>query len=917
MKNLSQAHPNGLPALWKLLHSASGAVVAGGIVLVAVGGPPGVQAQGIVSDNFDSYSNTAQFTAAGWILSSLNPALVTTTFPETTHGKGVRLQCNPIPGTAPAVGMWYRMEDYTDFYVAIDIASWPGTAKNQAMVLFGRMTDAGTGQVVPNLNPANAQGIICNYDASQYGENPGDRRQGQFQINVVRAGFKTTTLAVGEITFVPGRSYRILFKAVGTRLTAQAYDLFDLTRPLVTLEVEDTVSGFTHGACGFLSFSRQGTSGTTDVTYDNYYSGPADPNLAPAPALSHPVLGTPQVVSRVPAGRFANFHPVASGISFNARTFTTNQIDARATKLYLNGVDVSAALAPWPANGSNVNFATAPGTLAPNTVYSARIELVDTAGRLRSTNTFWFDTFTDAYLLTPPVKTIECEDYNYSNGVFQLDPIPVSGMDTTGTMQINGFGVGYFGVVGTPDVDYFKGPGEYWSDLAEYRPGDRVMITQGSVVTASGTDEAGDILTVQDVLPIRRHDTQRSQYGAAGVWEYQVRLTQPGDWMNYTRVFEPTNYLVYLRCASFGASTVYLERVTSDPTRSGQTTLRLGTFKIANHLMRLNYTYEPLTIGGEPAVISLSGTNTLRLTHGGIPGEHRRMVVMDYLLFVPTGQSSTTIFDNFADGDDLDPPWTHYDPIGGQTAPPASFLLTNGGYRIYAPAPSSPGAGSARAGSFLPLIYTDFCVAADVIDFDDRAWQSFGLAARIQTPGLSLSEGYMLGWEPAGDLHIWRVEMGAPIGYIEDQSIVLQPERGKNYRLVFMGRGFEFVGEVYQLPNTITPVARLTGRDPDRLYPSGHVGLLVASQDLTGWADATFDNVLATAAEPRLAISAAGNTVTLSWPLIPFRLQTTSSLDTPTWTTVTTGVTQANGRNVYVVPQATGSAFYRLIYGAP
>ena len=130
-------------------------------------------AQVVVNDNFDSYSNTSEFTAAGWILSSIDPSLVTTTFPAVGAGKGVRIEANPYPGAAPAVGMWYRTNEYTDFYVAVDIASWPGTDKDQAMVLFARMTDGGT--VPPNLNPAAAQGVICNYDASQYGEDPGDR----------------------------------------------------------------------------------------------------------------------------------------------------------------------------------------------------------------------------------------------------------------------------------------------------------------------------------------------------------------------------------------------------------------------------------------------------------------------------------------------------------------------------------------------------------------------------------------------------------------------------------------------------------------------------------------------------------------------------------------------------------------------
>jgi len=159
--------------------------------------------------------------------------------------------------------------------------------------------------------------------------------------------------------------------------------------------------------------------------------------------------------------------------------------------------------------------------------------------------------------------------------------------------------------------------------------------------------------------------------------------------------------------------------------------------------------------------------------------------------------------------------------------------------------------------------------------------------------------------------------METPIGQIENEPSGLHLERGKSYRFAFMGKGFDFVAEVYELPNTTTPIKRLTATDPDALYASGQVGLIAASQgSITAWGDATFDNVLATTAEPRLAVSAAGGSVTLSWPLIPFCLQASSSLTTPNWTTVTTGITQANGQNVYVVPPA-GGPFYRLIYSAP
>ncbi|MCX8091204.1 MAG: hypothetical protein N3I86_09805 [Verrucomicrobiae bacterium] len=586
-----------------------------------------------MSDNFDSYSNTTQFRAAGWILSAINPALVTTTFPAVGSGKGVRLQANPVPGAAPAVGVWYRTNEYTDFYVAIDIVDWPGTDKNQAFVLFARMTDNTTGTVTTNMLPQNARGVICNYDASQYGELPGNRRQGQFQINVVNAGFSTITLAISEVTFQPGRSYRIIFKGVGTALVAEAYDMFDLTRPLVRLEADD-ISGFTSGACGFVGYSRQGTTGTVDVTYDNYYSGPSDPNVAPAPALAHPEPGTPQVVTRTPSRRYTNFHPVSSGISFNAQIFGGGTINASATKLYLNGVDASSALAPFPPNGTNINFSTAPGTLLPNTVYAARIELVDTTGTRRGTNTFWFDTFTDAFLETAPVKTIECEDYNYSNGQYQLDPIPVSGYNTNGA-PINGGGIGYWDLGGVDGVDFddFRTTPEF--PFFEYRQFDLVGTVQGQPEV-----QDKNFPTVPDGNNfdngLRGNDNTRQKYAIHSMREYQVNRTEVGEWLNYTRVFPDTNYLVYLRVSSFGATAVTLEQVTSDPTLPNQTTNTLGVFNIPNQLRRDNYHYVPLRKSdGTPAVLNLAGTNTVRLTMRGTVGEDTRKIYLNYLLFVP------------------------------------------------------------------------------------------------------------------------------------------------------------------------------------------------------------------------------------------------------------------------------------------
>ncbi len=597
------------------------------------------------SDNFDSGTLDP-----AWRRSHFNAALVNLSYPDGPTGKGLRIQASPVPDQAPAAAMFYRDNVYTDFYLAVDIANWPGTDKNQAIVLMARAS--------LSANPATTTGIIMNYDASQYGENPTDRRQGQLQINMVTnsPAFGTKTLAVAEVTFVPGRPYRLVFKGVGSRYTAQAYDLTDLTRPIVTIDADDDVQGplpgggniifegggFKSGVCGFLSFSRQGTTGTTDVTIDNYFAAATDPNPDASPGLAHPVPGTPVVSSRNPVNRFTNFHNPTNGIAFTVTTHTTNLVNASATKLRLNGTDVSSQLVV-PGNGNTIEVALPAGGLAANTVYSAQIEVEDISGTLKSTNTFWFDTFSDAYVSSSSVKTIEAEEYNYNGGEFQLDPIPVSGITTNGSGGINGGGVGYWEVIGVPDVDFDDArdfPEGTWS--LEFRSMDAVGLSAGMYPEISDLDESS-------AEPIRRSDNLRLKYAASNLLEHVVHRTEPGEWLNYTRIFPEGTYVPYLRVASFGATDVELHRVTSDPKAPDQTTTKLGTFRIPNLLTRYNYRYIPLVDDtGAPATVSLSGTNTLRLQMAGTAGQDVRKIAINYLLLVPQTAEPTLVVESSA-----------------------------------------------------------------------------------------------------------------------------------------------------------------------------------------------------------------------------------------------------------------------------
>ena len=353
-----------------------------GSLITAVALPSVVKAQ-VFTDNFDSYASASEIVSVGgWQFVQASGG-ITLSLPAHGTGKGARIQ---TPNGSLA-SLFRAGTIYTDFYLAVDVVNW-NNASDQAIILQGRATN--------QAGVAATKDYTMNYDVLQDGDTPGDRRGAQLQM--IRVDSVSPLLlggiAVSEFTLPPGGSYRFIFKGVGPNLTGQIYDLNDLTRPLITLQGSD--STYTSGASGIGVFDRSTAAPAlpTDVTYDNYYAGPADPNADIAPAIRHGIPGTPQVVTRTPASRFTNFHPPSSGIGFTVQTFTANMIDTAATKLFLNGVDVSASLAPLPANGSSATFATAAGTLQSNTVYTARIEVQDVAGTLKSTNIFWFSTST-------------------------------------------------------------------------------------------------------------------------------------------------------------------------------------------------------------------------------------------------------------------------------------------------------------------------------------------------------------------------------------------------------------------------------------------------------------------------------------------------------------------------------------------
>lgn len=188
-----------------------------------------------------------------------------------------------------------------------------------------------------------------------------------------------------------------------------------------------------------------------------------------------------------------------------------------------------------------------------------------------------------------------------------------------------------------------------------------------------------------------------------------------------------------------------------------------------------------------------------------------------------------TLFDNFNDGDDVNPPpaWQRIDSIGT-----GSWSFPNGNsYRIQtAPSPNPGTFGQGRAASLKPGNFTNFYAAVDVVGWDDSIHQAFGIAARITTPGLGTSDGYLLtydrGTSPTdGNMDISRVDGEKPttLSHVGSDTIHLQP--GQQYRFVFIGNGSSFTGQVYQLPDTYNPVVSFSATDGTYVY--GSCGLLL------------------------------------------------------------------------------------------
>ena len=285
----------------------------------------------------------------------------------------------------------------------------------------------------------------------------------------------------------------------------------------------------------------------------------------------------------------AIFYPATDGIQFRASTIAPFSIPADQVRLFLNDSEVSSNLV---LTGTALARTATYTTLQPNLFYRGQIIAADNLGRA-TTNNFIFDTFS-----TNGSVVIEAEDYNHSGGSFIDNPAAGA----------------YQGLVGVADVDFFATA----TGTSLYRPDDPVV-----------TQESPDLA--------------REPFVSAVLDDYQVTGLQNGDWLNYTRTLPSGNYNLYLRYAALADQAVQLDRVTSDPTQSGQTLSPLGTINATRTGNESSFRYAPMADAlGKPLVLSLGGKVTVRLTGVNVASGFDGLRA-NFLLFAPASGAASRL----------------------------------------------------------------------------------------------------------------------------------------------------------------------------------------------------------------------------------------------------------------------------------
>jgi hypothetical protein len=280
-------------------------------------------------------------------------------------------------------------------------------------------------------------------------------------------------------------------------------------------------------------------------------------------------------------------------------SFTTTLVNGgSATSVTTNGNKFTTGL------GTATATLTFP--LVENVIYTEMsITALDSTGASGETNCVASELITnapEAFDTLQPSLVIEAEDYNYTNGGYMNTP-PDGGLAL------------YTNQVGIAGVD-FQWTASVGGENASstYRPTDAVN-GLGPQVETTGNN--------WQLMPQKFWDALAN--GDTTDVPMEIGYNSGGNWFDYTRDFGSASsnsapaglYNVYVFLSDDDAAdpSIELELVTSDPTKTGQTTTAvLGQFNLTDANWN-DYYYVPMTDQfGSLASITLSGHETLRCT---------------------------------------------------------------------------------------------------------------------------------------------------------------------------------------------------------------------------------------------------------------------------------------------------------------
>jgi hypothetical protein len=290
----------------------------------------------------------------------------------------------------------------------------------------------------------------------------------------------------------------------------------------------------------------------------------------------------PQLSNVYPTGT----HPFeyTNTFSFTA-TALGSSFPANGISVNLDGYDVTSNLViTGSASVKNVVLRS----LLPNAIHVAITTVTNSLGRgIAVTNNF--DTFSEGNYM------VELEDFDYDSGQFLENVLPDS----------------YANLFGVTNVDY-----QHTILNGESYP---YRAPSGGV---PGIPE--------DAL--NQHDWLRSNFVYWGGVDYVLTFFAANDWANYTRTYPVGNFYAYVRSSGDGPFSLYIDQVVSGAGTVNQVTKRLGHFGgFGRSPVYITYDWAPLTDDGlaAPAVVTLNGQATLRLTTGGNCNPN-------YVMLVPT-----------------------------------------------------------------------------------------------------------------------------------------------------------------------------------------------------------------------------------------------------------------------------------------